>query len=132
MCCQISIRVDHKILSSRREPMPSGFLTQVNLEENLTSYHGSVAEHWWLKPEMSMFDSWHCWSFHFPSFFSLANYLYFQHKAGCSEHVPRIGLYLTVTNFMFLTFLPLVIADFSSSSTQYTRSSTTLSPSLKT
>ena len=28
------------------------------------------------------------------------------------ESVPRIGLHLTMTNFMFFTFLPLMIADY--------------------
>ena len=49
-----------------------------------------------------------------------------------AKSVPRIGLHLTVTNFMFLTFLPLVIADYSSSSAHCTRFLTTPSPSLKT
>ena len=49
-----------------------------------------------------------------------------------AKSAPRIGLRLTVTNFTLLTFLLLVIADYSSSSAQCTRFLTRPSPSLKT
>ena len=49
-----------------------------------------------------------------------------------AKSVPRIDLHPTVTNFIFLTFLPLVIADYFSSSGQCTKFLTTLSPSQKT
>ena len=54
------------------------------------------------------------------------------YKGLHAKSVPRIGLHLTVTNFIFLTFLPLVIADYFSSSAQCTRFLTTPSPSQKT
>ena len=55
---------------------------------------------------------------------------------GNTEYINNskmtIGLHPTVTNFMFLTFLPLVITDNFSSSAQCTRFSITPSPSPKT
>ena len=43
------------------------------------------------------------------------------YKGLHTKSVPRIGLHLTVTNFIFLTFLPLVIADYFSSSARCTK-----------
>ena len=43
------------------------------------------------------------------------------YKGLHAKSVPRIGLHLTVTNFIFLTFLRLVITDYFASSAQCTR-----------
>ena len=85
--------VDRKILSIRKEPMLSGFSHSKCSDHCegwwLYSYRGSVAEHWWLKPEVSWVR--------LPATASLFNFLYFrlitskflyfQREARCSEHL---------------------------------------------
>ena len=57
----------------------------------LSSCHGSVAQHWQLKPEVS-------WVW-LPAAAGLFTFLYFQHEGRCSENINHYGQHILHTWF---------------------------------